>query len=97
MQDPRVAYRLRQLGLHLAGGGTAATAAAAADGPLELRPCKAVEPSPASKICSPEEALALIPDGCWLTVGALVRPGCCWLPLLRPTRRHPPPLGCPAA
>lgn len=71
MDDPRPALRIRQLAAHLGGGSggacsSACAAAAAAPSPLAALHCRAADNAAvpeASKVCSAEEAVALIPDG----------------------------------
>lgn len=66
--DPRVTFRVQQLQQQLAANGGAELPPS----PLAASLCKA---SDSGKVCSAEEAVALIPDGVWLTVRA--RQGCC--------------------
>lgn len=65
---PTAQLRLQVLAAHLA-----AAAEAGASTGLGARHCRAADNAAvpeASKICSAEEAVALIPDGVWLTVGS---------------------------
>lgn len=67
--SPTAQLRLQLLAAHLAGS---AAAGAGAQPGLGRCHCRAADNSAvpdASKICSAEEAVALIPDGAWLTVG----------------------------
>lgn len=65
--SPTAKLRLQLLAAHLAG----AAADAGAEAGLGVRHCRAADNAAvpdAGKICSAEEAAALIPDGVWLTV-----------------------------
>ncbi len=66
--SPTAKLRLQLLAAHLVGS---AAADAGAEAGLGVRHCRAADNAAvpdAGKICSAEEAAALIPDGVWLTV-----------------------------
>lgn len=74
--DPRPAQRLALLRRHLDGTCIEAPPAAAA---FAAAPCRAADNAAvpdASKVCSAEEAVALIPDGVWLTPAGFVGTSC---------------------
>ncbi|KAI3425234.1 hypothetical protein D9Q98_009002 [Chlorella vulgaris] len=67
--DPRVTFRVQQLQQQLAANGGAQVPPP----PLAASLCKA---SDSGKVCSAEEAVALIPDGVWLTPAGFVGTSC---------------------
>jgi hypothetical protein len=79
VEDPRPSFRLRQLQQHLGESGGAPATNLLPAPPLALSPCKAADNTAvpeASKVVSAEEAVALIPDGVWLTPAGFVGTSC---------------------